>query len=149
MRIVAAVIALIMLCSCSVNSQKPPVIADGFSCRVTADFGEYENELKLKREGSVFYIEYLSPDDLNGIVYDISPAGSLVKFDEISNAINKDLLNESLVGQIITALKYDYQQAEYTDGRYICPDFNVSLFSDGKISEINFLKLNCRCYFNY
>ncbi len=149
MRIIAATLALIMLCSCSVRDKKPPVIADGFSCTVTADYGSYQTQFSLKKEGESLWAEYLSPDDLAGLKWDISPAGNFIGYGGITDTLSDDLLASSLIGAIIIALKTDFAACDYQNGAYCCDAFILSLFSDGRISSINFPEYSCKCYFNY
>ena len=149
MRTVSAMLVLIMRCSCSSSVKKPPVITDGFSCTVTAEYEDSQTEFKLKKESETITVEYLSPSDIKGMVVDISPAGKYVSYEGITTVLNDDLLSASLIGAVIDMLNYNFETAEYNSGEYDCGAFKVSLFSDGRISSVNFSQFNCRCYFNY
>ncbi len=149
LRIVSLFIIMFMLCSCSSDTKKPPVITDGFSCLVVAKYESKETEFKLRVEGASIEVDYLSPEDLDGLNISVSPAGKFFTYEKISNTLNEDLLESSLIGAIINVLEYDYTSAIFKDNEYDCGEFSVSLFSDGRISTINFYELKCECYFNY
>ena len=118
MRIVSAMLVLIMLCSCSSSVKKPPVITDGFSCTVTAEYEDSQTEFKLKKESETITVEYLSPSDIKGMVVDISPAGKYVSYEGITTALNDDLLSASLIGAVIDIIieagndNADYKELE-------------------------------------
>ena len=151
--VVSIVVVSLFLCSCSNIKRKPPVITDGFSCTVYAEYEDYSTEFKLKKEGVNVELSYLSPDEIDGLTVNISPAGNLLSFSGLSYNIDDEQISSSLAGCIIGALNYDYTTAEYNGSEYACSldgnEFEVTLFSDGRISTINFFKLNCLCYFNY
>ncbi len=153
MRLVAVFTLIIMLCSCSSSEKKPPVITDGFSCTVTADYGDLETEFSLKKEGTSTRIEYVSPPEIKGLIFDISPAGHMIEFRGLSHVLSDDALAMSVNGALISALDFDYSAADYSNGEYTCgfgeSEFAVTAFSDGRISTVNFPKFNCTCYFNY
>ncbi len=153
MRIFAMLLVLVMLCSCSSDVKKPSVLTDGFSCTVTADYGEYESTFFLKKESCSTYIEYISPTDISGLVIDASPAGMQLRYKGISFSIGDTDYDLGLSGALISALDYDYTKAIYAENEFTCVSEShkwcVSVFKDGRISSINFPEFNCKCYFNY
>ena len=153
MRIVSVFALLVMLCSCSNNVRKPPVITDGFSCTVTVDYGDRETEFALKKEGTTVCIEYISPSDAAGLTIEISPAGNILRYKGLTHTLDGNSFDMGINGALIDALDFDYTAAEYVNHEYVCgygnDKFKVTVFDDGRISTVNFTKFNCICYFNY